>query len=90
MTNKYVTIHEGEGIKVLTPKAWYELTKERYYNDQCTECGKGLYLSHHVTDELRRKVLEPMFEDNYNGLCFGCWDEWQWEIANQYEMDAAL
>jgi hypothetical protein len=90
MTDKYVTIHEGEGIKVLTPRAWYELTKERYYNDQCTECGKGLYLSYHVKDIDRRKKLEPLFEDNYNGLCYGCWNEWLHEIANDYETQAAL
>jgi hypothetical protein len=90
MTAKYITIHEGENIKMLSPKAWYKETAYRVDNDLCVECGAGLYLREHVTDLDRRKTLEPMFENDYNGLCWSCHCDW-WRVAAQdAETQAAL
>ena len=90
MTSKYVTIHEGEGIKMLSPKAWYELTQQRYRDELCTDCGQALFLSHHITNKKRRKMLMPICEDDYNGLCYPCFSNRQQEMIDDMETQAAL
>jgi ribosomal protein S27AE len=75
-------------MNMLTAKQYHEQWLARIENEQCVECGTGLFLREHVENPKRRIILEPMFENNCAGMCKKCYDA-QWLFSDYQDETAA-